>query len=440
MDNLWPEALAIIKSQIKPSSFEQWFTPSTITRLERRGSVLYICVTDEWVKTTLDQFYLDVIEEALFKASGQRLQPILVDLLHEDVPTPAEQALKPVPLLSEPLFNPRYTFESFVVGSSNRFAHAAAMAVAASPSRTYNPLFIYGGSGLGKTHLMNAIGQAVQKKDPYKRVVYVSSETFTNEFIYLVREGRIESFKNRYRAADILLLDDIQFLIGKEQTQEEFFHTFNALHDAGKQIVISSDRHPKELNPLEERLRSRLEWGLITDIQAPDWETRCAILQQKAISEQVRISDDVVYFIADKIKVNIRELEGALNRVMYYSSLNQADNIDMKLAQEALRDLLPAVEPPKLTISLVQKVVSDYFEVSVEELKSKRKDRDIAFPRQIAMYLCRELIGATQPQIGRDFGGRDHTTVIHACEKINRERQTNPQLEATLQELQKQLH
>ena len=270
-----------------------------------------------------------------------------------------------------------------------------------------------------KTHLMHAIGQAVLKKSPGKKVVYISTEAFTNEFISLLKEGRLDHFKARYRSTDILLIDDIQFLIGKDSTQEEFFHTFNALHDAGRQIVISSDRHTKELNPLEERLRSRFEWGLITDIQPPDWETRCAILQRKAsLTENITVDNDVISFIANRIKTNIRELEGVLNKVIYSCELNNITHADMVFAKEVLKDMLVADLQPKLSISIIQKAVADYYSVSTEDLKSKKKDRYIAFPRQVAMYLCRELIHSTTPQTGRDFGNRDHTTVMYACNKI----------------------
>jgi chromosomal replication initiator protein len=440
VDNIWQEALEIIRREVKPTFYEQWFSPSTITKVEKRGDTVYICVTDEWAKDAIGSLYLGLIGEALSLAAGETLHPVLVDLSNESIPKADKLAKQPTQLFaSEPVFNPRYTFESFVVGSSNRFAHAAAMAVAESPSRSYNPLFVYGGSGLGKTHLMHAIGQAVLKKNPQKKVVYVSSEAFTNEFIYLLRENRMETFKNRYRSTDILLIDDIQFLTNKNQIQEEFFHTFNALHDAGKQIVISSDRHPKEINPLEERLRSRFEWGLITDIQQPDWETRCAILQRKAINENITIEDEVVYFIADKFRANIRELEGALNKVLCFSELNNVRHIDMSRAVEALGGLVTADEPPKLNIALVQKVVADYFQISTEDMKSKRKDREITFPGQSAMYFSRVIVGATQPQIGRDFGGRDHTTVIHACEKIDKARLSDPQLNQSLQEIERLL-
>ena len=436
MNETWQQALTIIRREIQPVSFDKWFGPDCVSQVEKRGEFVYVCVPDRFVKHSYTAIYGELIQSTLSAILQQEVQLMVVDTSSEKIPDDEQLRAMPQPLSQNaPVFNPRYQFESFVVGSSNRFAHAAAMAVAESPSRSYNPLFIYGGSGLGKTHLMHAIGQAVLKKDPRKKVVYVSSETFTNEFIYLLRENRLETFKNRYRSTDILLIDDIQFLTNKNQTQEEFFHTFNALHDAGKQIVISSDRPPKELNPLEERLRSRFEWGLITDIQPPDLETRCAILQQKAINEQMDLDDDVAYFIADKVKANIRELEGALNKVIYYTQLSQKHHIDMAIAKEALRGVLPEDEPPKLTINLVQKAVADYYQITVEDLKSKKKDRFVTYPRQIAMYLCRELMGATQPQIGRDFGNRDHTTVIHACNRIGDARSTDPQLERALNEI-----
>lgn len=436
MNETWQQALTIIRREVQAVSFDRWFSEDCVSRVEKRGDFVYICVPDRFVKQTYTSIYGDLIQGTLSDILQQDIQLMVVDTSSEKIPDEEQQRAMPLPLSQNaPLFNPRYQFENFVVGSSNRFAHAAAMAVAESPAGAYNPLFLYGGSGLGKTHLMHAIGQAVLKKTPQKKVVYVSTEAFTNEFIYLLRENRLESFKNRYRSTDILLIDDIQFLINKSQTQEEFFHTFNALHDAGKQIVISSDRPPKELNPLEERLRSRFEWGLITDIQPPDWETRCAILQQKAINDQMELDDEVAYFIADKVKANIRELEGALNKVVYYAKLNQKSRIDLAIAKEALRGMLPEDEPPKLSISLIQKAVADYYQITVDDLKSKKKDRFVTYPRQIAMYLCRELMGATQPQIGRDFGNRDHSTVIHACNRISEARSTDAQLERGINEI-----
>jgi len=320
------------------------------------------------------------------------------------------------------------------VGNSNRFAHAASLAVAESPAKSYNPLFIYGGVGLGKTHLMQAIGHHILANASSTRVFYVSSEKFTNELINSIRDDKTVDFRNKYRTMDILLVDDIQFLAGKERTQEEFFHTFNALYEANKQIIISSDRPPKEIPTLEDRLRSRFEWGLITDIQPPDLETRIAILRKKAKLENLKVSDDVISYIADQIHSNIRELEGALIRVMAYSSIKHAP-ITPELANEALKDILPARKPKIITISIIQKSVSEYFNLRLEDFKSKRRTRSVAFPRQIAMYLSRELTDNSLPKIGDEFGGRDHTTVMHAYEKISSSLQEDTVLQSTVKEL-----
>ena len=440
VEAFWQDALAKIKNEVRETSYEQWFSPATVIRVEKQNDTVYICVVDKFAKNAIETLYMPMLTEVLSETLGEAVFPEIIDLSNESVPeNRPSPAAKKSDYAGAPYFNPRYTFDSFVVGSSNRFSHAAAMAVAESPSRTYNPLFIYGGSGLGKTHLMHAIGQAVLKNSPGKKVVYVSSEAFTNEFITMLRENRLDAFKTRYRNTDILLIDDIQFLTEKDRIQEEFFHTFNALHDAGTQIVISSDRPPKEINPLEERLRSRFEWGLITDIQPPDWETRCAILQRKALSEHIKVDNEVISLIADNIKTNIRELEGALNKVIYSCIIHKRSYADMEFAKEALKEILVPDAPPKLTINNVQKLVADYYQISIEDMKGKKKDRYIAFPRQIAMFLCRELVGATTPQIGRDFGGRDHTTVMYACEKIGTARKTDPQLDRSLNDIEKML-
>src|SRR5699024_8141486 len=309
--------------------------------------------------------------------------------------------------------NPKYSFDTFVIGNSNRFAHAASLAVAEAPAQSYNPLFIYGGVGLGKTHLMHAIAHYILSQSPDTKVVYVSSEKFTNELINSIREYRNEEFRNKYRNVDVLLVDDIQFIAGKEGTQEEFFHTFNALHEANKQIIISSDRPPKEIPTLEDRLRSRFEWGLIADIQAPDLETRIAILKKKAKVENINVPDDVMLYIATKIKSNIRELEGALIRMVAYSSLTNED-ITVELAEEALKDIISNDKPKEITVNSIKDVVSKDFSIKIEDFNSKKRTRAIAYPRQIAMYLTRELTDLSLPKIGDEFGGRDHTTVIHA--------------------------
>jgi chromosomal replication initiator protein len=320
--------------------------------------------------------------------------------------------------------NPRYTFDSFVVGSSNQFAHAACRAVAEAPSRSYNPLFIYGGVGLGKTHLMHAIGHYIQARNrSVLNLLYISSDRFINEMINAIRFDRLPAFRQKYRAIDVLLVDDIQFIAGKDRTQEEFFHIFNALHDAQKQIVISSDCPPRQIPTLEERLHSRFEWGLIADIQPPDIETKVAILRKKAESEKVEIPENVALFIASKVKTNIRELEGSLIRLVAYASLTGRD-IDLGLAQEVLKDLLHTEEKP-ITIEMIQKFVADYYNLKLADLKSKNNSKSVVMPRQIAMYLCNSLTQASLPEIGKSFGGKHHSTVIHSIRKVETMRQQN---------------
>jgi chromosomal replication initiator protein len=313
--------------------------------------------------------------------------------------------------------NPKYVFDSFVIGNSNRFAHAAAVAVAEAPARAYNPLFIYGESGLGKTHLLHAIGHYAARMFPNVKVRYVSTEEFTNEFINLVHSGRAEDFRRRYRDIDFLLIDDIQFLERAERTQEEFFHTFNTLHNASKQIVITSDRAPKKLTTLEDRLRTRFEWGLITDVQAPDLETRIAILRKKAWGERLQVPDAVLEFIASKVQTNIRELEGALIRVTAFASLNK-QQVDLSLAELVLKDLISDEQGPQITAAIIMAATAEYFSVTMEELQGSNRSRTLVNARQIAMYLCRELTELSLPRIGASFGGKDHTTVMHAVKKI----------------------
>ncbi len=337
------------------------------------------------------------------------------------------------------MLNPKYTFDSFVIGNSNRFAHAASLAVAEAPAKAYNPLFIYGGVGLGKTHLMHAIGHYILDNNPKSQVVYVSSEKFTNELINSIKDDKNVEFRNKYRNIDILLVDDIQFIAGKERTQEEFFHTFNALYEANKQIIISSDRPPKEIPTLEDRLRSRFEWGLIADIQAPDFETRMAILKKKADVEKLNIPNEVMVYIATKIKSNIRELEGALIRIVAFSSLTNKE-ISVDLASEALKDIISSKQTKQVTIDIIQEVVANYYNLKIEDLKSSRRTRNIAFPRQIAMYLSRKLTDMSLPKIGEEFGGRDHTTVIHAYEKISNNLKKDESLQNAINELNKRIN
>ena len=421
----------------KPS-YETWLKPTRPWKVEEGN--LYIEVPNEFARDLLESRYAPSILSALRKYLPEDLQLKFVILKNNTNETPANSTL-PTGLATEenlPNLNPKYTFESFVVGDSNRFAHAASLAVAEAPARAYNPLFIYGGVGLGKTHLMQAIGHFVIENNPYYKVVYVSSEKFTNELINAIQKNKTASFRAKYRTVDLLLVDDIQFLAGKESTQEEFFHTFNALHEASKQIVISSDRPPKEIPTLEDRLRSRFEWGLITDIQAPDLETRIAIVQKKAAAEGWQLPNDVVAYIANLINSNIRELEGALIRVIAYSSLTKRE-ITIELAEEVLRDIISTQQATRITIPLIQQAVAEYFNLTVEDLKSKRRTQNIALPRQIAMYLARELTDSSLPKIGEEFGGRDHTTVMHGCERVKEYMGTDPSVNQAIKDLTQQL-
>ncbi|NMA68357.1 MAG: chromosomal replication initiator protein DnaA [Desulfitobacterium sp.] len=434
---LWQETLGKLQNELSRPSFETWLSSTSLLDIE--GDTLIISVPNEFTKDWLESRYAPIIRSTVQSILGQSINLRFV----VSQPKETESILKEQPLsVQKPkadnpfnkTLNPKYTFDTFVIGNSNRFAHAAALAVAESPASAYNPLFIYGGVGLGKTHLMHAIGNAVIQRSPSTRVLYVSSEKFTNELIESIRDQNPIEFRNHYRNVDILLIDDIQFLAGKEGTQEEFFHTFNALHDANKQIIISSDRPPKEIPTLEDRLRSRFEWGLITDIQPPDLETRIAILRKKASLENLQVSNDVMVFIADKIHSNIRELEGALIRVMAFGSLTE-NPITVETAAEALKDIIQIDTPKEITIEMIQQTVADYYHLSVGDLKAKKRTRSVAFPRQIAMYLCRELTDSSLPKIGDEFGGRDHTTVMHACDKISEARRKDSLLDKKVNEI-----
>ncbi|MBU8905757.1 chromosomal replication initiator protein DnaA [Desertibacillus haloalkaliphilus] len=424
--DLWDKALAEIETKVSKPSFETWLKATKANAIDQ--DTITITAPNEFARDWLENRYSTLISETLNEITGSKLavkfiipqnqldDEFTVEQQVQKAPQEADQANNEIP---KSMLNPKYTFNTFVIGSGNRFAHAASLAVAEAPAKAYNPLFIYGGVGLGKTHLMHAIGHYVIDHNPNAKVVYLSSEKFTNEFINSIRDNKAVNFRNKYRNVDVLLIDDIQFLAGKEQTQEEFFHTFNALHEESKQIVISSDRPPKEIPTLEDRLRSRFEWGLITDITPPDLETRIAILRKKAKAENLDIPNEVMLYIANQIDTNIRELEGALIRVVAYSSLiNQDMNAD--LAAEALKDIIPNSKPKVITIVDIQKTVGEHFSVKLEDFKAKKRTKTVAFPRQIAMYLSRELTDASLPKIGGEFGGRDHTTVIHAHEKISK--------------------
>jgi chromosomal replication initiator protein len=426
LDQIWEDVLNLIKVELTEVSFNTWL--KSIEPISLTDDEIVLGAPNDFTKGILEGRYFNLIRNAINQITGSNYNIKFI------IPGEEVQPLPPSPkevenedILNKSKLNPKYSFSTFVTGKSNEFAHAASVAVAEAPAQTYNPLFIYGGVGLGKTHLMHAIGHYILSQNPNAKVVYVSSEKFTNELINSIREYRNEEFRNKYRNVDVLLIDDIQFIAGKEGTQEEFFHTFNALHDANKQIIISSDRPPKEIPTLEDRLRSRFEWGLITDIQAPDLETRIAILRKKANLENMEIPDDVMLLIANKIQSNIRELEGALIRVVAYSSLtNKA--ITEELAEEALKDIISNNKPVEITVDLIKDKVSKRFDIRMDDFNSKKRTRAIAYPRQIAMYLTRELTDLSLPKIGDEFGGRDHTTVIHACEKISTDLVSDHQL------------
>lgn len=414
LDSIWEKALEAIASFLSKPSYETWLKPTKPIGLE--GNILTIEVPNDFARDWVESRYAPLLTSTIQELLEEGIEiRFVTPSRNTEAPRPEPVVQPMVPQPSQ--LNPKYTFESFVVGESNRFAHAASLAVAEAPGKAYNPLFIYGGVGLGKTHLMQAIGHFVLKSHPDFRVVYVSSERFTNEMINAIRFNRAPTFRDTYRNVDVLLVDDIQFFAGKESTQEEFFHTFNTLYEASKQIVISSDRPPKEIPTLEDRLRSRFEWGLITDIQAPDLETRIAILRKKASAEGWHLPNDVMVNIADQINSNIRELEGALNRIIAFASFHNKQ-VTMELANEVLKDVISSSKAKRVTIPLIQQAVAEFFDVEIEDLKAQRRTKNVTFPRQIAMYLVRELTDYSFPKIGEEFGGRDHTTVIHAYEKI----------------------
>jgi chromosomal replication initiator protein len=416
---LWEDVLARLEGKVNPHSFATWFRPTQYTDL--RDGVLRVRVPNPQFRDWLGRNYHGVIGEALSELGRGEVRVVFE--ADSDAPSgeapPTEREGTATATL-----NPKYTFESFVVGSSNQFAHAAARAVAEIPSKSYNPLFLYGGVGLGKTHLMHAIGHYIQARSRHLKLLYISTDRFINEMINAIRFDRLPSFREKFRSIDVLLVDDIQFIAGKDRTQEEFFHIFNALHDTQKQIVISSDCPPRQIPTLEERLHSRFEWGLIADIQAPDLETKVAILRKKAEAERVEMSENVALFIASKVKTNIRELEGSLIRLIAYASLTGRD-IDLPLTQEVLKDLLHSEEKP-ITIEMIQKFVADHYSVKLSELKAKNNSKAVAVPRQIAMYLTKTLTGASLPEIGKYFGGKHHSTVIHSVRKIDLMRKRDP--------------
>jgi chromosomal replication initiator protein len=428
--NIWDQVLARVETKVNRHSFYTWFKPTAY--LTERDGTIRVRVPNALFRDWLTKHYSAVIDEALsevhragaavlFTTDDAELVSAVPEAPSADIDPDAGPPIEDLIDPDEGILGPRYSFDTFIVGPSNQFAHAACRAVAEAPSRSYNPLFIYGGVGLGKTHLMHAIGHYVATHLKTLKLTYISSERFMNEMVNAIRYDRILDFRERYRSVDVLLVDDIQFLAGKEGTQTEFFHTFNALYDSQKQIVISSDCPPHEITQLEERLRSRFEWGLIADIQSPDLETKTAILKRKAETEGVPLPDNVAIYIAGKIKSNIRELEGSLIRLIAYASLTGRE-ISLPLAQDVLRNVLQNDERA-VTIEIVQKAVADHYSLKVAELKSKNNSKSVAMPRQIAMYLCKSLTNASLPEIGKSFGGKHHSTVIHSIRKIEQLRQ-----------------
>jgi chromosomal replication initiator protein len=422
----WESISQRLREMLNAGIYSTWF--SQAEALSKEDNRLVVGVPNEFTKSWIEGHFGSLLDAAasehqlvvelrvaMAEALLGSIEPVGTEPEEEPEPPPA-----PVDTAAAAGINPRYTFDVFVIGASNRFAHAAALAVAEAPAQSYNPLFIYGSTGLGKTHLLQAIGHYVLQQHPHLKVRYVTTETVLNEFVDSMRDGRMVTFKQRYRTYDVLMIDDIQFIEGKERLQEEFFHTFNSLYEAGKQIVLSSDRPPRQLATLEARLRSRFEWGLITDIQPPDLETRIAILRKRVMTDQIQIADaEVLTFIADRVATNIRELEGALTRVVAYASLT-GRRLSTEVAQEVLRDLFPQGGTRSITIEQIQSAVCDWFHISMADLRGDKRAQAIVYPRQVAMYLAREMTDSSLPKIGARFGGRDHTTVLHAVTKITR--------------------
>jgi len=452
MENTWKKALSALESEVNDQIFSAWFLP--ITQIGEDEKSITLGVPNKFFENWIQEKYISLMRNAVQQASGKSLSIKfkIVEMVSADpvqnAPSRPAAAAKPETASAEKeqsggwfksMFggtkqtpessyqkiglNPKYTFDTFVVGASNRFAHAAALAVCEKLSKVYNPLFLYGGVGLGKTHLMQAMAQELLARHPKAKVLYISSEEFTNQLIGAIRQKTMPRFRSMYRNLDALLIDDIQFIAGKESTQEEFFNTFNALHDSHKQIVLCSDRPPQDIKSLEERLVSRFAWGLIADIQLPDFETRIAILEKKSENESVKVSKEVLYFLAENIKSNIREMEGALIRVVAYAKLTGRE-MTADLAKEVLKGMI-SVGTKNVTIELIQKTVSKYFGINESDMKTKKRTRAVSYPRQLAMYISRELTDHSLPDIGSFFGGRDHTTILHACDKISREIESN---------------
>ena len=442
----WEEILQYVKKEHELSdiSFDTWLKPLEVYSVEE--NLIYILVPSEQIGISyLNKKYYLALRVAIAEILG--IEYDIKFILPEDAKKIRSVNSKgpktPEPEVSKRSnLNPNYTFDTFVVGSNNRFAQSASLAVAESPGEAYNPLYIYGGPGLGKTHLMHSIGHFILKKNPSAKVLYVTSEEFTNEVIESIRSGNasaMNKFREKYRTIDVLMIDDVQFIIGKESTQEEFFHTFNALHSAGKQIILTSDKPPKDMETLEERIRSRFEWGLMADIGAPDYETRMAILRRKVESDDMVLSDDILNYIANNIKSNIRELEGALNKLLAYSNLEKTD-ITMDIAKKELQNIITPDKPREITPQLIIEVVSEHFQISLDQMISKNRSNEIAKPRQIAMYLCKTMTDIPLDSIGSLLGGRDHSTIIHVIKKIGDEYDSNEQTRNLIETIKKKIN
>ena len=475
LTKIWEEMLGKLRETIAEAPCQRWLAP--IRPLSMTDDTLILGTPNDISKTYIETRYIPFIQDAGIEVVGKKLAIELENLdldeeedtsiVYADEPSPLrpdkvektvkndygrkvqqptlmsefhtrQSSLSPIPPGDHSSLNPKHTFDTFVIGSSNQMAHAAALGVAESPGKIYNPLFLYGGVGLGKTHLMHAIGNQVLSNDPNMRVLYISSEKFVNEFIDTLRDGKPEAFRQKYRQIDVLLVDDLQFLSEKERTQEEFFHTFNALYDAGKAIILSSDRPPKEIKTLEDRLRSRFEGGLMADIQPPNYETRCAILQKKAMLENLKVPDDVIRFIASRIDTNIRELEGALTRVAAFASMKK-ESITTELASEAMMNVYQMQRKNKITLELIQEMTSSYFNIPLAEILSQSRKGDLVMARQVGMYLCRTLTNNSLETIAQAFRKENHTTVIHAYEKITKMRTSDSQLDNSLKELEERI-
>ncbi|MGE5789380.1 MAG: chromosomal replication initiator protein DnaA [Syntrophaceae bacterium] len=448
MEHFWKKGVDIIKEKVTKQNFETWISPVRISSMD--GSEVELSVPNRFFRDWLTDHYLDIIKESLSSIAGTQMN---VRFIIDKTPAQGKKSVElPAPVVApvlgnkveqppryHPSLNPNYHFERFVVGPSNQFAHAAAVAVAEAPAKNYNPLFIYGGVGLGKTHLLNAIGLHTLKLVPSANVLYVSAEEFMNEMINSIRYDKMQKFREKYRNIDSLLIDDIQFIAGKERTQEEFFHTFNTLHDSGKQIVVTSDKFPKDIPNLEGRLRSRFEWGLIADIQPPEIETKVAIVDKKAQENNISLPKNVAYYIASKAESNIRELEGFIIRIGAYASLTGRE-IDMDLVKEVLKKFFKQGEKPEVTVDEIMKTVAAKFNIRIADLKSQKKNKNLVIPRQIAMYLARKMTSHSFPDIGAKIGGKDHSTVIYANNKIKDLLEKDPKIEVAVKEIEETLN